>query len=143
MGALRAYSNRRAVGAKGGIGGLLAKKVAGGMARSIPGVGLATSALSVGKAMLPKKPGFGTGLVTGMASGPATKYAAQTAQKAAQKAAEVWQGPKKKYRRQNPANIKALRRAISRIEKAEKLFRSVLSVQGKKSTGVKPKKRGR
>lgn len=51
--------------------------------------------------------------------------------------------PKKKYRRINPANIKALRRSIRRIKGAEKIFRQVLVVQGKPSGGIKPKTRKR
>lgn len=52
-------------------------------------------------------------------------------------------GGRRKYRRINPGNIKALRRSIRRIHGAEKLFRQVLSVQGKKSAGIKPKHRKR
>lgn len=51
--------------------------------------------------------------------------------------------PRKKYRRINPANVKALRRSIRRIKGAEKLFRTVLQVQGKHHTGIKPKSRGK
>lgn len=43
----------------------------------------------------------------------------------------------------NPANVKALRRSIRRIKGAEKLFRTVLSVQGKAHAGIKPKNRKR
>lgn len=136
MGALRAYSQRRAIGAKGGLFGALAKKTVGGLARSIPGVGLVTTAASVGSALLPKQPGFATGLVTGAAAGPATRMAKQVASRAAQ----AISGPRKKYRRQNVGNMKALKRAIRRIQGAEKLFRQVLSVQGKSHTGIKPKK---
>lgn len=50
---------------------------------------------------------------------------------------------RRKYRRINPCNIKALRRSIRRIHGAEKVFRQVLSVQGKKSAGIKPKHRKR
>jgi len=141
VGALRAYSNRRAIGAKGGIMGALTKKLAGGMVRTIPGVGIATTAMSAGKMLLPKKPGFGTGLVTGMASGPATRAASTVATRTAQVAKQVFTGERKKYRRQNVGNMKALKRAIRRIQGAEKLFRQVLSVQGKSHTGIKPKRR--
>lgn len=140
MGALRAYSQRRAIGAKGGLFGALAKKTVGGLARSIPGVGLVTTAASVGSALLPKQPGFATGLVTGAAAGPATRMATSAAKQVASRAAQAISGPRKKYRRQNVGNMKALKRAIRRIQGAEKLFRQVLSVQGKSHTGIKPKK---
>lgn len=143
MGALRLYSQRSAVGAKGGIIKGMMTLGAKGALRSIPGVGMATTVLGAGKALLPKKPGFATGLVTGMASGPATRTATAAARSVARQATQAFTGPRKKYRRQNPANVKALRRAVRRIEAAEKLFRSVLSVQGKKSTGIKTKKKGR
>lgn len=143
MGALRLYSSRKAITGRGGIFTAMAKIGAKGALRSIPGVGLATTAMSAGKALLPKKPGFGTGLVTGMASGPATRTAAAATQKVAQKATQYFTGERKKYRRQNVGNMKALRRAIRRIQGAEKLFRQVLSVQGKGHAGIKPKKRKR
>jgi hypothetical protein len=142
MGALRLYSTRSTIGAKGGILSGLMKVGAKGAMRSIPGVGLATTAFSASKALLPKKPGFGTGLVTGMASGPATKAATAATRTLTQKAVQTFT-TRKKYRRQNVGNMKALRRAIRRIQGAEKLFRQVLSVQGKSHTGIKPKKKGR
>lgn len=49
-------------------------------------------------------------------------------------------GGRKKYRRINPSNVKALRRSIRRIHGAEKLFRQVLSVQGKHHAGIKTKR---
>lgn len=49
-------------------------------------------------------------------------------------------GMRKKHRRINPGNIKALRRSVRRIHSAEKMFRQVLSVQGKHHAGIKPKK---
>lgn len=52
-------------------------------------------------------------------------------------------GGRRKYRRINPGNVKALRRSIRRLHGAEKLFRQVLSVQGKKHAGIKPKHRKR
>lgn len=43
----------------------------------------------------------------------------------------------------NPGNVKALRRSIRRLKQAEKLFRTVLTVQGKPHAGIKPKSRKR
>jgi hypothetical protein len=141
MGQLQARYNRRAQKAAGGLFGALAKKVVGTAARTIPGVGLATTGIGMAKAMLPKpKATFGLGLASGMAAGPVTKAATKVATTTYQKATEVFTGGRKKYRRQNVGNMKALRRAIRRIQGAEKLFRQVLSVQGKAHAGIKPKK---
>lgn len=82
----------------------------GAVARRVPGViGTAANAITVGSALTNLLPNTFTGK------------------------------PRKRYRRVNPANIKALRRSIRRIKGAEKLFRQVLTVQGKQHAGVKPK----
>jgi len=140
MGRLQVSAQRRAMKAAGGLFSAAAKKLAGPALRAVPGVGTAMSIGSIGMSMLPKKPTFGLGLATGMAAGPATRTAASAASKVTQRVTQAWTG-KKKYRRQNVGNMKALRRAIRRIQGAEKLFRTVLSVQGKSHTGIKPKRK--
>lgn len=140
MSQLQARQQRRAMKAAGGLLGSLAKKVAGPLIRTVPGVGLATTGLGLAKGLLPK-PSFGLGLATGAASGPATRIATKAVTTTYQKAASAFGGPRKKYRRQNVGNMKALRRAIRRIQGAEKLFRTVLSVQGKAHAGIKPKRK--
>lgn len=49
-------------------------------------------------------------------------------------------GFRQRYRRMNPMNHRALRRAVRRLEGAEKLFRKVFTISGGKIT---PKKRSR
>lgn len=48
-----------------------------------------------------------------------------------------------KNRRMNPANGRAIRRAVRRLKSAEKTFRKVLQVQGKHAGKIKPKARKR
>lgn len=52
-------------------------------------------------------------------------------------------GSGKRYRRMNPMNVKALRRAVRRIDSGEKLFRKVFVVKHHKSGTIVPKRRKR
>jgi len=137
MGQLQARYQRRAMKAAGGIlssmaGKALAKvgKVSP-LARVIPGVGTAMAV---------------AGMASSAGSAVARKVAVKTPSGATVRPLAAMPGgvplySKKKYRRQNVGNMKALRRAIRRIQGAEKLFRTVLSVQGKAHAGIKPKKK--
>jgi len=48
-----------------------------------------------------------------------------------------------KRKRTNFANIRALNRAIRRVQGAEKIFRKILQVQGKPHGGIRPKAKRR
>lgn len=98
------------------------------------------AAVKLGARKILKK-GPARSIATGVLAGVAARPAARATGKAAASVKEAVFGEKKKYRRINPGNAKALRRAIRRIKSAEKLFRQVLTVQGKKATGIKPKGR--
>lgn len=140
---LRTMTGRSSMGAVGGIGGgiaRLAKAVAPKLLRSIPGVGT----------------------VAAVAGAGASIYGAATAGSAAANAARVTVGGttirplallpggvplfqrKRKRRTMNPMNVRALKRAVRRLDKAEDLFRKVLSVKGKSvapgAHAIKPKK---
>lgn len=53
-------------------------------------------------------------------------------------------GEPKKYRRMNPTNARALRRAMRRLEGAEKIFRKVFAFNhGKAPVKVRPKRKGK
>lgn len=109
-------------------GGFTAQPAAFNMA------GLATSARVLGSKALRAVPYVGTA---------ATVYEAGKGLFGGSGASGTFGRPRKKYRRINPGNVKALRRSIRRIKGAEKLFRTVLQVQGKPHAGIKPKTRGK
>jgi hypothetical protein len=63
-------------------------------------------------------------------------------------ASAAWGGDDDKggrsYRRMNPMNVRALRRAVRRLGSAEKLFKQVYSFNhGKAAVNVRPKRKGR
>lgn len=124
--------------------------------------GLATSALkkravrSMGSMMLQRSSSFGGGLTALPAVGAsytggggrfggsgmtATFMAPSSAARAARQPRMTKDGKitMRKKHRINPANVKALRRSIRRLKGAEKLFRQVLTVEGKHHAGIKPK----
>jgi hypothetical protein len=133
MGALRMYTHR------GGIGGSLVKlgtsvikKLPGVAVRSLPGAGA-------------------IGAVGGAALGGLIQHPFKTGYQVGKKitgSVERTFGlgePRKKYRRMNPMNFRALKRAVRRVDAAEKAFRSVLRVVKPRqaSSSIIPKARTR
>ena len=144
---------RRAVGARGdlfgtlkGIGSFLVKKAAPVAVRSVPGIG-PIAGIAIGA--------LGTKTAVGAAQG----LVARGTQLAHQSARAVQSGltgspcgsgyhlDKQtrsrcvRNRKMNYSNIRATKRAVRRIKGAEKVFRQILQVQGKKATGIKPRTR--
>lgn len=155
MGALRAYSQRRTANAAGGFGGLvksaggfLVRKVAPLALRAIPGLGPVAA--------------IGGGALAGAAgrrmAAPVIRGATQLAHKGARAVqtgvtgspcgsgyhlAKDGSGRCVRNRSMNAGNARAAKRAVRRIKAAEKLFRQILTVQGKPHAGIKPKARRR
>lgn len=140
MGLLRMYSMR------GGIGGLIK--------RAVPKL--------IKSPVLKAIPGVGT--IATVAGAGASVYGAVSAGRAAARSVQVplpgggtlrplaalpggtplFEG-RKKYRRMNPMNFRALNRAVRRLDAAEKMFRKVLRVRTpeKANRSIVPKTRKR
>lgn len=131
---------RRTQGAQGGIGSLLAK--AGSFALRKVAPKLLGGPVGIGAAVLGAAGGARAASKVGTAVAKRAKVTlpgGTTVRPLALLPGGVPLVQKKKYRRMNPMNIKALRRAVRRVDAAEKQFKKVLMVQGKKATGVKPR----
>ncbi len=134
---LRAYQVRRNVGAMGGPAALVARRLAGAAGKGIgkllrraPAARAAATRVASRVRSIP-----GIGAVAGTAGGVVAYEGASRAVRGLSRG-----GAPKKRRTRNPANVKALRRAISRIDAAEKLFRKVLAVRKQGSAKITPKK---
>lgn len=122
--ALKRATKGKLIGAGGGMElAKTAAKVGGGLGVTLPilrSASVPRSALTPGRGNFgPDLNPFGTNERTGATFGF---------------------GGRRKYRRMNPMNHRALRRSVRRLEMAEKLFRKVFTISGGRVT---PKKRTR
>lgn len=81
-------------------------------------------------------PAIGGGVVKGGPFGDVNAGGSSTAQ-------QYSYGTRRRYRRMNPMNVRALRRAARRLDAGEKLFRKVFSIRHGGSAGKVTPKRGK